>query len=79
MKCPKCEEGNIIKVVFKKSGDNGLLCDRCEALWFDGETINADSAHKFRSFSEGLDREQVLEEFDEEDQDHSPINYTTYK
>jgi hypothetical protein len=79
MKCPKCEEGNIIKVIFKNSGDCGVICDRCEALWFANEAIDAGDAHKFRSFSQGLEREQALEAFDEEDQDHSPINYTSYK
>lgn len=79
MICTRCEEGNITNVVFKKTGDNALLCDLCGALWFEGEKIDSLSAHDFRSFSNDLDTENSLEIWDDVDQDHSGVEYKTYK
>ena len=79
MKCPACEEGNIIKVRFKKSGESASLCDQCNALWFLGEDINPIRMHNFRSFANDLEIEHALNIHDEKDQDHSPIGYKSYE
>ena len=73
MTCPKCEEGTIKEIVFKKDGKKGSLCDYCDALWLEGETIGIMSSHTLRSFSNSEDLEYTIEEINEKDQDLQPI------
>lgn len=57
MLCPKCEKGNIRKIVFKKSGDMGLLCDFCDTTWLDDEEVTSNSGHSILSFTKDGDME----------------------
>lgn len=49
MICPKCEQGNIIEVIFK-TGKRAFSCDFCESFWFKGELINPNICHKTSAF-----------------------------
>jgi len=71
MKCPKCDEGTLIKIKFKSSGKNAHLCDFCDALWFDHEMIASTTGHTLRVYSE--EREHGFTELPEQDQDHQSI------
>jgi len=62
MICPKCEEGNIAKTIFRKGGKIAYVCDLCEALWFKGEIIDFSTGHTFSSFSRGEELENVVDE-----------------
>ncbi|OGH20762.1 MAG: hypothetical protein A3D74_05555 [Candidatus Levybacteria bacterium RIFCSPHIGHO2_02_FULL_37_13] len=79
MICPKCEEGKVGKVKFKKSGTTGYLCDFCESLWFNSDDINIGTGHTLSSFAEGGDREYSLESTGEKDQEHEPAKYKNHK
>lgn len=73
MTCPKCEEGIIEKIKFKKDGSIAFLCDSCESLWLENENISVKSIHTLSSFSKDQDIEYTIEKLSEKDQDHEPI------
>lgn len=73
MICPKCEEGAIKQIAFKKDGKKASLCDFCDALWFEGETIGILSNRTLRSYSDSQGRDYTIEEINEKDQEHQPI------
>jgi hypothetical protein len=35
--CPRCDQGWIDRVLLLQSGDEFLLCDECEGVWFGTE------------------------------------------
>lgn len=71
MKCPKCDEGTLVKIQFKTSKKLADLCDYCDALWFDNEKISETTGHSLRVYSQGEEAE--FEEHNEQDQDHQPV------
>lgn len=72
MVCPKCNEGTITKIKFKRNGKQAHLCNLCEALWLEGENINSNSSHTLKSYSQSEDIEYAIDELEEKDQDHQP-------
>lgn len=72
MKCPKCEEGLITSVVLKKSRQPAYLCDFCETLWLEGETITSTTGHPLNS---GQDTEYTLEPAGVKDQENTSAEY----
>ncbi|MDO8269160.1 MAG: hypothetical protein Q7T54_00630 [Candidatus Levybacteria bacterium] len=75
MKCPKCEEGTIKKVAFKKSERLGYLCDFCGTAWMGDENVGVNTGHPFDAVSQGDVLEYTLEESEEEDQEHRDVMY----
>jgi hypothetical protein len=71
MKCPKCDEGTLMKIQFKPNGKIAYHCNFCDALWFDNERIAVTTGHTLRTFTQG--EEDEFEEYDEQDEDHRPI------
>jgi len=71
MKCPKCDEGTLVRIKFKTSGSLAKLCSYCDALWFDREMISATSGHTLHAYSQG--KEHEFDELNDQDQDHQPI------
>lgn len=78
MKCPKCEEGIITKIKFKKTEKIAYLCDFCETVWTEGEDINFNTGHALRSHTEGRDLAYTVEAAGEKDQEHTPAKHTDY-
>ena len=76
MKCPKCEEGTITKIMFKKARENAFICDSCETFWKVGEEIKFNSGHPFASHKHAEDREYTVEVAENEDHEHRPASYT---
>lgn len=79
MICPKCDEGTIVKIRFKKNGRPAYLCDVCGTLWFEGENIKFNTGHTLDSYSQTQDIEYEIEELQEKDQDHQPARNKNYK
>lgn len=79
MTCPKCNEGTIVRIRFKKTGKMAYLCDFCETVWFEGEDINFNTGHAFESYTGGHGLEYTIDEIHEKDQDHQPVDYTDYR
>lgn len=76
MNCPKCEEGILKKIQFKTDGRVAFLCDFCESLWFEDESITFSTGHSLGNLIEGNDLEYSYEILDEKDQDHQPAQLT---
>jgi hypothetical protein len=38
--CPHCEGGYLMKIKFKKNGEEVILCDECDALWNSEKEVN---------------------------------------
>lgn len=66
MQCPKCEEGIIERIIFKKNKENGFLCDFCGAVWLEGENISMNTGHVMQSFTKDDDMEYTFSDSDEE-------------
>lgn len=78
MICPKCQEGRINKITFKKDNRIAYVCDYCESLWLEGEKIGPSSSHTLTSFSE-RDLDFSYEEATKKDQDHQPLDRGRYE
>jgi hypothetical protein len=78
MKCPKCEEGMIVSIVLKMSGDQASLCNYCETLWLQGEQIKYNTGHPY-DVARKDDREYTMEVSEEKDQEHRPAQFTDKK
>lgn len=50
--CPKCQEGTIDKIIFKKNGKGVYICDFSDSLWLSGEGIGITN-HVLGSFFSG--------------------------
>lgn len=78
MRCPKCEEGKIVTIVLKRTGDEATLCNYCETLWLKDEEIKFNTGHPY-DIAKKDDREYTLEVSEESDQEHRPAKYTKNK
>jgi hypothetical protein len=79
MRCPKCDEGNIIKVKLKNNQQLAYMCDFCENLWFEGEAIGIGSGHALGSYSHGENLEYTVEKASEKDQEHEVLDQNKHK
>jgi len=60
MTCPKCEEGTIKKITFKKNGENALFCSHCETVWLADESILANSGHLLNALTKDGDMDYIF-------------------
>jgi hypothetical protein len=60
MTCPKCEEGTIKKITFKKSGEDALFCNACETVWLANENILSNSGHLLDALTKDGDMEYTF-------------------
>lgn len=51
MLCPKCEEDNLTKILFKKSERLAFLCEFCGIAWFEDEEMNLSTGHAIESLT----------------------------
>jgi len=79
MICPKCDEGKIGKILFKKGEQIGFLCDFCATVWFEGETIHATTGHVMQSLSKNNEMEYTIVDIDEKDADAKSVMYPKIK
>jgi hypothetical protein len=80
MRCPKCEEGELVKIRFRKTNEVAYLCDFCNRFWFIGEMIGSETpGHAIKSYTAGDSIEYVVLESDEKDQEHKPAKHVDYK
>lgn len=76
MVCPKCGEGELIRIILKMTGEKATLCDYCQTLWLIGEDISGSTGHDYYSLG---DREYMIDASDEKDHDHTSAKYTHTK
>ena len=78
MTCPRCEEGQLINVVLKMTGEEAVLCDFCETLWLHGEEIAYNTGHPYDKGEHG-DKAYTIETSEEKDQEHKVVRYPNVK
>ena len=78
MICPKCEEGNIVAIAVKPSGDQASLCNYCETIWLKDEEIRFNTGHPYDATRKD-DREYTLEVSEGKDQEHRQAKFTKNK
>lgn len=49
MKCPKCTEGTIKKILVKAHTTAGFACSLCKTSWMEYDDINASTGHEMLS------------------------------
>ena len=74
MKCIKCEEGELKKIKFNKTGRIAHACDYCGTFWMDGELIKYNTGHALNPYSPGDDYEYAVSELNKTDEDHQAIH-----
>ena len=48
MECPRCDQqGDVMLVVIRKTGERVLLCDECDALWTEGMEVSKSNFQDF--------------------------------
>lgn len=78
MSCPKCEEGNLNKIVFSKGNRQAVLCDFCGMVWYEKERINALTGQLLSTLTKGGDEDYTFID-DEKNDDQKTVHYPKYK
>lgn len=79
MICPKCDEGEVKEIQFKKSNKTASFCEYCGTLWLKNETISDHSGHAARSYMNGEDREYTYDLSDGNNAESEPLIDVKYK
>ena len=79
MICPKCEEGKLKKMTFKHTLRQGLFCDFCGSMWFDGEDISELTGHAMRSYSHEDYEEYPIDVDEDKNRETEPVIPIKYK
>lgn len=79
MKCPKCELGEIKKILIKKENRAGFICEYCGSLWLEGEEINVTSGHSAQTLKDDNQLEYTFSENENEDPESKSIMYSKFK
>lgn len=78
MKCPKCEEGNIVDVILKVTGESAKLCNFCDNLWLEGEDVKFNTGHIYDSL-QGNALEYNMGESEHIVQEHRDVKFPRVK
>lgn len=73
MQCVKCDEGELKKIVFKKTRKNAYVCDYCSTFWMEDELIRYDTGHALDPYRPGDDYEYAVQELETVDEDHQAV------
>ena len=79
MVCPKCDEGRLEKILFKKDKSVGFLCDFCGNVWLEGESIQSSTGHIIESLTKNNGREYAIADSDEKDGESKSVMYPKVK
>lgn len=79
MFCPKCNEGIVIRIQFKRTYEPANMCNECRTVWFEGESISSSSGMPLEMYSQENGYEYTIEEIDREDFDQESVRYVQYK
>lgn len=71
MTCPKCNEGTLEQIKFKKSGEIAYLCPLCETVWLATDEVTETTGRALASFAHPEDREYAVEQLPGEDTEHA--------
>ena len=77
MKCPKCEEGTLIRIYFKKRGEEGIQCEFCGTVWLEEESVRENTGHPIQTLTNDGDTEYTFT--DTEKDETKPARYPVFK
>lgn len=78
MKCQKCEEGMISKIMFKKDQKIAYLCEFCGRVWFENEDIAVSPGHMIQALTKGGEMEYTFVDR-EKDENSKSVMYPKFK
>ncbi len=65
MKCPRCDQQGIIeRYKIKRTGEEILVCDECDATWLTKTAVSRGSFHDFSTYMESLGLNGIAEEIE---------------
>lgn len=76
MQCVKCEEGELQKIKFNKTGKIGYVCTFCRTFWIKGELITYNTGHALDPYHPGDEDEYAVQELNQTDEDHQQVKNT---
>lgn len=79
MVCPKCEEGVLKTIQFKKSEKRAILCEYCGNVWFDKEEVFVNAGHAIQSLTKNGDNEYSFIDAAGNEEETKPVVYPVYK
>lgn len=79
MQCPKCEEGTISKIIFKKTNIKGSLCDLCGAVWDENEIVSNKSGTMIQLLKKDGGMDYTFVDADEKDENAKSVMYPKFK
>lgn len=63
--CPRCEQGFILEKVLKFNKQRIFICDECDAIWFDSNSISATTFVDFGTYMDSFSRTDQWIEFED--------------
>jgi Zn-finger nucleic acid-binding protein len=54
MLCPRCEQGNLMKVTIRHTGAVLFVCPECEATWFNENDVDKKPFVDFGTYMESI-------------------------
>lgn len=73
MQCMKCDEGELKKILFIKTGQKAFVCDYCDTYWLEGEQIAYNTGHALDPYHPEDMSEYSAQELGETDADHQVV------
>jgi len=64
MLCPRCEQGDVVKVRIVNRGSCLYVCQECEASWLLFEDIGVKSFFDYGEYMEGIGRKALWSELE---------------
>ena len=69
MTCPRCEQGTVLRVRLKKTGQFARICDECDAFWLEPIVVARGSWVDFGTFMQESNQKGVWDELEVVDAD----------
>ena len=70
MICPRCEQGTVLHVRLKKTGQMARICDECDAFWLDPNAVAKESWVDFGTFMQQRGQVGVWDELEMVEGEH---------
>ena len=73
MRCPKCEEGTLMKIKFNATGKTAYLCDVCRTYWLTTEHIESQAGHILDENAQEFTMPETFSYLKEEDKEAEEV------
>lgn len=79
MVCPKCDEGKLKRIQFKRTGRRAHFCDFCGTMWLEEDIINELTGRRVRAYSDDEAIEYSIDVNEDADRESEPLVPVKYK